>query len=180
MNNIEIRRYKDSDISALFSAVIESIEEVSKWLPWCSDNYSIEDSKEWIREIVPIRWESKMWCDFVIVNPISNRVLGGCSLVEIDLQTKEASIGYWVRTSETKKGIATFACHHLLHFGFTELQLEKIKIIASIENEASRKVAEKLPDLEKIRVQNGFQIRNKVSDALVYTFTNKSHDSSIS
>jgi RimJ/RimL family protein N-acetyltransferase len=137
MNNIGIRRYKESDVSEFFNAVIESKEEVSKWLPWCSDHYSIEDTIEWIKEIVPKRWKSKKWCDFVIVNLKSSKVLGGCSLEQIDLRMKEASIGYWVRTSETNKGIATFACNHLLDFGFTELRLHKIKVILSINNHSN-------------------------------------------
>ena len=175
MNEIEIRKYKESDIAGFYEAVIESKREISKWLPWCHDNYSIDETKKWIKEIVPKIWESKKGYEFIITNLKSSKIVGGCCLEQIDTIKKEASIGYWVRTSETKKGIATQACNFLIQFGLKELALNTIKVIPSAENEASRRVAEKLPYYERIEVKNGFQIREKKSNALVYLITEESY-----
>ena len=175
MNEIEIRKYKESDIPGFYEAVIESKIEISKWLPWCHDNYSIDETKKWIKEIVPKIWESKKGCEFIIVNLKSNRIVGGCCLEQIDTIKKEANIGYWVRISETKKGIATQACNFLIQFGLEELELNAIKVIPSTENEASRRVAEKLPYHEIVEIKNGFQIRGKNSNALVYLITKESY-----
>lgn len=174
MNQITIRKYQKEDISDFYTAIIESKAQISKWLPWCHEAYSIEDTKQWINQIVPEIWESKRGCEFVIVEAGSNKVLGGCCLEQINWIKKEANIGYWVRTSETKKGIATYACHFLLHFGFSTLNLEIIKVIPSAENEASKKVAEKLPYEAMEVVKNGFKIRDNISDAVVYSITRKS------
>ena len=174
-NEIEIRKYKESDIPGFYEAVIDSKKEISKWLPWCHDNYSVDETKKWIKEIVPKIWESKKGCEFIIVNLKSNKIIGGCCLEQINAVKKEANIGYWVRTGETKNGIATQACNFLIQFGLEELELNTIKVIPSELNEASRRVAEKLPYHKIVKIKNGFQIREKISNALVYLITEESY-----
>ena len=174
MNEVIVRRYKEKDIPGFYEAVIESQKEVSKWLPWCNEDYSYEDTENWIKKIVPQRWESKTGCEFIIVNS-DDRVLGACCLERLNLAEKKADIGYWVRTSETGKGIATSACKFLLNFGFASLGLEKIHVIPSINNKGSKKVGEKLPFESSLIVKDGFKIRENISDAIVYTITRASY-----
>lgn len=174
MDSIEIRKYKKEDIADFHAAVIDSKKEISKWLPWCHDNYTKVDAEKWITELVPTIWQSKKGCEFIIVNNSKNKIAGGCCLEQIDWNKKEANVGYWIRTSETRQGLATKACYFLLHYGFQKLGLEQINVIPSVENIASVKVAEKLPFEKRVMVKNGFKIRNQISDALVFTITKKS------
>ncbi len=175
MEKINIRPYQEEDLLGFYEAVMESKTELAKWLPWCRENYSLEDTKKWINEIVPDIWQSKKGCEFVILESETNKTLGGCCLEQIDWDNSEACIGYWIRTSETKKGLATFACHFLIDYGFNQLKVRKIKIIPSIENKASRSVAEKLPYESLELVKNGFKIGKALSDALVYSITPESY-----
>lgn len=175
MNSIEIRKYKEGDINSFYQAVSSSIEEISKWLPWCDENYSIKDTDYWIKVKVPQIWQSKKGCEFVIINTTLNQVIGGCCLEQLDLVKKEANIGYWVKKDESNKGVATIASNYLLTFGFEQLKLEKIKVIPSKENSASVRVAEKLPFEEIIEVKDGFKIGDSVSDALIFVITKESY-----
>jgi RimJ/RimL family protein N-acetyltransferase len=54
-----------------------------------------------------------------------------------------ANLGYWVRTSETGRGIASKATRLVAQFGFAELGLQRIEILAAVGNVASQRVAEK-------------------------------------
>ena|ERR1051326_1798855 len=45
---VAIRKYRDGDAELLYEAVRESIAEVSRWLPWCHEGYSIEESREFV------------------------------------------------------------------------------------------------------------------------------------
>ena len=171
---IQIRPYKNSDIPFFYEAVRESLPALSVWLPWAHEHYSLQETETWIREWVPQIWEEQKGCEFVILGQEENRVLGGCCLEQLDLTNRRANIGYWVRTSASGKGIATQACFFLLTYGFEELGLEEIRVIPSVENPASVKVAEKLPYLSKERVLNGFQIRDQLSDALLYSINRQS------
>ena len=176
MDIIEIRKYKPQDILGFYEAVIDSKKEISKWLPWCDKEYSINETKNWILTQVPEIWKSGKGCEFIIAKKEERKVVGGCCLEQINMEAKEASIGYWVRSSYTGQGIATTACLFLLKYGFVELGLELIKVIPSEENIASIKVAEKLPYVEKRTVKNGFKIRDRVSNAAVYLITKESFE----
>ena len=172
---VRIRQYKDSDIPFFYEAVIESLPALSLWLPWAHEQYSLHETETWIRNWVPQIWKEQKGCEFVMEAVKSGQILGGCCLEQLDLKNKEANIGYWVRTSATGKGIATQACFLLLQYGFEVLQLDRICVIPSAENPPSIKVAEKLPYERINKVPNGFQIRDNISDALVYTINRASY-----
>jgi hypothetical protein len=44
-----VRFYREDDTPQLFTCVRESIPEVSAWLGWCHQNYSIEESRDFVR-----------------------------------------------------------------------------------------------------------------------------------
>jgi len=44
-----VRFYREDDAPRLFEAVRESIPEVSPWLGWCHENYSIDETREFLR-----------------------------------------------------------------------------------------------------------------------------------
>jgi ribosomal-protein-alanine N-acetyltransferase len=54
-----------------------------------------------------------------------------------------ANLGYWVRTGETGKGVATEVTRLLADFGFHTLNLERIELVIEVSNVASQRVAEK-------------------------------------
>lgn len=61
-------------------------------------------------------------------------------------------MGYWVRTSQTRRGIATAAVRLIARFGFEDLGLRRLELLIATDNFASRRVAEKVgARLEGIR-----------------------------
>jgi ribosomal-protein-serine acetyltransferase len=46
--NILVRPLRLDDAEALYEAVRESIPEVSRWLPWCHENYAIEETRAFL------------------------------------------------------------------------------------------------------------------------------------
>ncbi len=177
MRSITIRTYQEEDVSSFYNAVEQSKDELSQWLPWCHNDYSMKDSEEWINSIVPSIWKSEKGCEFIMVLSDDQTVVGGCCLENLDLKNRNACIGYWVRTSMTNQGIATTACHFLLNYGFNKLDLKDIYIIPSIDNKASMQVPRKLPYSSMKVVHKGFKIGESISDAAVFTFTKEDYSS---
>jgi|TARA_B100002003_G_scaffold235193_1_gene249895 RimJ/RimL family protein N-acetyltransferase len=138
-SRLTLRRYELDDDVMLFEAARESIDEVYPYLPWCHPDYSIDDSRSWLLDIKP-NWDDKKSFTFAIVDRVTGKFLGGCGLNSID-ENPIANLGYWVRTSDTGRGIAAEAATGLLHFGFEHLGLIRIEILMSTKNEASKKVA---------------------------------------
>ncbi|MBQ62316.1 MAG: hypothetical protein CMQ19_09605 [Gammaproteobacteria bacterium] len=116
-SRLSMRRYELSDELMLFEATTESIDEVHPFLPWYHPDYSIEDSRSWLLDINP-NWKDEKSYQFAIIDWVTGKFNGGCGLNSVD-DNPIANLGYWVRTSETGRGIASEAAIGLLHFGLS-------------------------------------------------------------
>ena len=166
---IAIRTYQPSDVHACFEAARESIVEVSRHLPWLHQEYSIEETRMWIEKTVPKLWEQQSEYHFAITDVETGSVLGGCGLDQVNWVDQTANLGYWVRTSRTRQGVATAASKLLIRFAFEQLRLKRIDVVTSIDNIASARVAERLNPSEKKRVKNRSSSEGGVSDAIVFS-----------
>lgn len=166
---IAIRTYQPSDVHTYFEAARESIAEVSPHLPWLHQEYSIEETQMWIGKTVPKLWEQRREYHFVITEVATGSILGACGLDQVNWVDQTANLGYWVRTSRTREGVATAASKLLVRFGFEQLQLKRIDVVTSINNIPSARVAEKLNLSEKKSVKDRSSIEGGGSDTIVFS-----------
>jgi len=165
---LSIRRYCAEDIPLLFEAARESVYEMSAWMPWCHKDYSIEESKAFIlsREQA---WQQKTEYDFAVYEVANKKFLGGVGLNRVNLDNRFANLGYWVRSSHTKRGVATRAAGLAARFGFEDLGLHRIEIIAAAGNKASQRVAEKAGAKKEGVLRNRLLLANQLHDAVMYS-----------
>ena len=166
---IAIRTYQPRDVHPCFEAARESIAEVSRHLPWLHPEYSIEETRMWIEKTVPKLWEQQREYHFVITEVATGSILGACGLDQVNWVNQTANLGYWVRTSRTRQGIATAASRLLARFGFEKLELKRIDVVTSIDNIPSARVAEKLNPSEKKSVSNSSSSEGGVSDTIMFS-----------
>lgn len=167
--SILVRTYRDADASLLFEAVRESIAEVSPWLPWCHENYSIEESREFItsRKAAAQSDEHYSFAVFQRNNP--QRLLGGVGLNFINRVHQFGNLGYWVRTSAAGQGVASNAARLVAQFGFEKLGLQRIEILAAIPNVASQRVAEKTGAVREGILRKRLLIHGEPQDAIMFS-----------
>src|SRR6266446_5254318 len=165
---ILIRPFREEDAGALYEAVRESISEVSPWLPWCHQNYSIEETREFIssREIASQGGE---WYSFGIFEADGGRLLGGVGINFINRVHQMANLGYWVRTSAAGRGVATAATRLAARFGFEQLGLHRIEIVAAVDNVASQRVAEKAGAKREGILRKRLLINGTPHDAVLFS-----------
>ncbi len=163
-----IRPYREEDATALYEAVRESISEVTPWLPWCHQKYSIEESKEFIgsREIATQGGE---WYSFGIFETDGGKFLGGVGINFINRVHQMANLGYWVRTSAAGRGIATAATRMAARFGFEQLGLRRIEIVVVVANVPSQRVAEKAGARREGVLRNRLLINGESLDAVLFS-----------
>ncbi|MEO8399173.1 MAG: GNAT family protein, partial [Ignavibacteriaceae bacterium] len=166
--NVIIRAYKESDIDLLYAAVRESIHELSVWMPWCSSEYSIDESSVWVKSRKKA-WDEKEEYSFVVEHQKTGKFLGAVGLNHIDEFYRIANLGYWMRTSETGKGYSTEAALLAAKFGFQKLNLNRIEIVIGVGNNKSQKVAEKIHALKECVARNRIIINDGPVDAFVYS-----------
>jgi RimJ/RimL family protein N-acetyltransferase len=137
-------------------------------MPWCHTDYSIEESRAWVESRAEA-WKKGTQYDFVITDARDGSFLGGCGLNHIDHNNRIANLGYWVRTSRTKKGVASAAARLLAQFGLGKLKLNRIEIMAAVGNKASQRVAEKVGAKREGILRNRRVVRERVYDVVMFS-----------
>jgi ribosomal-protein-serine acetyltransferase len=166
--SILLRAYCEADAEHLYTAVRESIPEVSRWLPWCHDNYSIEESRQFIasRQLAS---QGDEWYSFAVFEKSTGTFVGGVGLNFINRVHQFANLGYWVRTSVTGRGFATRATRLAARFGFAQLGFRRIEIVAAVNNVASQRVAEKAGAIREGVARKRLLIHGESHDAVLYS-----------
>ena len=166
--NISIRPYVLDDIPRLFEAAIESREELGRWLPWCHPGYSIKDSRQWVESQLA-DFPSGTQYSFVIVDA-GNRLLGGCGLNYLDRPNLRANLGYWVRSSDCRRGVAVAAVKLLVAWAYANTDFCRLEVIASVENVPSQRVAEKAGAVREGVLRSRIKVQDRMHDAAIYSF----------
>ncbi|TQV82417.1 GNAT family N-acetyltransferase [Exilibacterium tricleocarpae] len=141
--NIHIRPFRPQDQMPLHAAVRDSIEHLSAWLPWCTADYSIDDSRDWIAYTETMWFEQREF-HFVIEAAATGDFLGGVGINDITRKYQLGRLGYWVRRSRVRRGIAAAAGLQAARYAFEQLRLVRLEIEIAEDNHASRGVAEKI------------------------------------
>lgn len=169
-STIKLRRYAESDVEAIYQAVEESKPQLIPWMSWCHPDYSRQDTFTRVASR-PEAWERNEEWDFVIAST-DNHILGTCGIHRIDLKNDTAELGYWVRTSMTGNGIATEATRLLSNWAFSEKGLHRIEILASVENFASQRVAEKSGGQREGILRQRIELHGRRHDCVLYSILN--------
>jgi ribosomal-protein-serine acetyltransferase len=138
-----LRPYRLEDAPHLYAAARESIESVGRWLPWCHAGYVEADSVAWISDCAAA-WARGDQYTFAIFDQASQRFIGSVGLSQRNRTQNGAGMGYWIRQSARGRRMAADAGRVLAKFGFEEIRLARIEIVAALENLASRRTAEQI------------------------------------
>lgn len=162
-----IRRYTTEDEDFLYEAARSSIPEVFQFLPWCHPDYDRKDATDWL-DTVENNWKTGTAYNLAIFSPDGSEFHGGCGITRVD-EHPVGNLGYWIKTASTGKGIATEATIALAQFGLKQVGLQRIEIIMSVQNAASKAVAEAAGAQFEGTLRNRLLLHGKAHDAHVYS-----------
>ena len=176
-DRIILKAYEESFTPLLFEAAMESRGgEFSRWMPWCHENYTIEESRAFIEKTVENWrnsedvWRDEMQFGYAIFDSEEEKFLGGVGLNQPSKTHRFYNLGYWVRTSCQKRGVASRATRLLAQAAFEDLPVNRIEILAAVENIASRKAAEKAGALREGILRKRLIIGGRIHDAALFSF----------
>lgn len=177
--HITVRRYDLVDIPLLFEAARESVLALSPWLPWCHADYSMEESLEWIVRCRQL-WDQGQEYHYGVFDAKTDAFLGGVGLNQLDRLQRRANLGYWVRTSRSRCGVATAAARLAARTAFADLDLDAISILVAVNNRYSQRVAEKLGARRQRVLPNQLVVRGQPQDAVLFSLTAEDLESACS
>ena len=167
--NLCVRPFIAADAPAFAAAARESAASLHDWMPWCHADYSVDEAQAWIA-LCEQNWRAGVAWDVGIFRAADNTLLGGIGLNQINRLHNYGNIGYWVRASEQRKGIASEAVRMMAGFGFAEVGLTRLEIFAAENNHASRGVALKAVAQFECLARNRLVLRGKPYLAAMYSF----------
>lgn len=167
LGELVLRPYRADDAPALHAGVRESIESVGRWLPWCHAGYSEADGASWIAHCAEA-WSRGDQYTFAIFDIASAEFLGAVGLSQRNREHNFAGIGYWIRESARGRGLAARAGRTVAAFGFDQIKLSRIEILAAVGNHASRRTAENIGASFEGIARNRLSVREGLVDAAVY------------
>jgi ribosomal-protein-serine acetyltransferase len=167
-NGVVIRPHAAHDIGPMFAAIVESMATVGRWMSWCPPNYSLQDATAWYERSAQA-WAAEGDREFGIFDASSGEVLGCVGINQINRVNLYGNMGYWVRTSREKRGIASTAARLAASFAFANLGLVRIEIVVLPDNLPSRRVAEKVGARFECIARSRLQFKGETRDAAVYS-----------
>jgi RimJ/RimL family protein N-acetyltransferase len=165
---IVLRPYRIEDADTVFAAAIESVDTVGRWMPWCHASYTKAESVAWIEKSLAM-WRSGEACEFAVFDA-ANQYIGGAGLNQFNRVNNFANLGYWIRQSRQRQGLAAGVVAILAKFGFETLGLTRIELVVATENIPSRRVAEKAGAQFECVARNRLLIRSAPLAAAIYSF----------
>jgi len=167
MTACTIRPYRADDAPRLFEAARESIAEVFQWLAWCHPRYSLEEAAAWV-SACDEKARQGLEYNFAIVDA-QGRFLGGCGINQINPLHRFANLGYWVRSSETGRGVAVEAARQAARFAMLNTDLVRLEILCPVGNERSRRVAEKAGAVREGILADRLMVHGRARDAILHS-----------
>ncbi len=164
---VQIRPYRLADAAVVWEAARESLVELQPWMPWCHPNYSMEESRSWLEVQVPA-FEERTEFEFAIVSAEGD-YLGGCGLNQIDKANRRANLGYWVRSSATRRGVATEAVRSIRLWAFQNTDLIRLELVIAVENVASQHVAERSGAIREGILRSRLLLHGLPHDAVMFS-----------
>lgn len=165
---VMIRPYRAEDIGAMYEAVRESVAEVSPWLPWCHEGYTVEETASFVmaREAA---WKNDEAYGFGVFDSADGTYLGGVGLNFVNRVHQCANLGYWVRSSRTGRGVASAATRLAARFALEHLGFQRVEILAAVGNHASQRVAEKAGAAREGTLRKRLLVNGQPQDAVLYS-----------
>jgi len=164
---IGVRRFRPDDAPLLFSAVCESLQALCQFMTWCRPDYSLEDSQGFIARC-HYAWEQEVEYNFAIIDARDKTLIGSIGLNRIDWANHCANIGFWVRQTWTRRGVATATARLIAEFGLRDLGLQRLELMVPAHNLASLRVAAKLGAKFEGVLRNRVFLANQAYDACVF------------
>jgi RimJ/RimL family protein N-acetyltransferase len=140
---LHLRCWDPADAASLTEAIAESLNELQVWMPWAKNEPEAMAAKAERLRGFRAQFDAGKDLTYGIFDHDAVTALGSIGMHDrIGAGARE--IGYWIRTSHTRRGLATEAVAAVCRMGIEMLSLRRIEIHCHPLNLASAAIPRKL------------------------------------
>jgi len=125
-----------------YAAIAESVEELKPWMSWARQELTVEGQEENMRR-ARVAFLQRSDLRLLLFLKGTETLVGSSGLHRIDWSVPKFEIGYWIRSSFTRRGYATEAVRGISAFAFETLGAQRVEIRCASQNRPSARVAER-------------------------------------
>ena len=167
-DTISLEILHDVHAEELFLLINKNRTYLRKWLPWVDRMRSLAQFREFIKHS---KHRAALGQEVGCVIKERQLVAGRSGIYNIDIEKRNATLGYWIAENQQGKGIITGACRTLINHAFTVLQLDAVEIRCATNNRKSMAIAERLNFCRSGIIKNGEFFNHRFVDLYVYNLT---------
>ena len=163
-----LRAPRPGDGRAANEAIVETWDELHRWMPWAREPPTVEQSEEQIRDR-RAKFTARTALPMTMWLRDGGRFLGSADLHHMDWTVPRCEVGFWVRSTFQGRGYVTEAVRALTGVAFQILMVERVEIQCSHRNVRSQRVAERCGFALEGRLRNHTrEPAGELRDTMVY------------
>jgi RimJ/RimL family protein N-acetyltransferase len=167
---VVLRKYESHFAPLLLEAVTASCSPAfMQHATWCHADYSLAESESFIAQC-EADWEDGSAFQFALFDTQTAEFCGGIGLNQPNRQHGFYNLGYWVRLSRHRQGLASQATRHLAQAAFADLPaLNRLEILTVPDNLASQQTALAAGATHEGVLRQRLRMGAVVSDAVLFS-----------
>jgi ribosomal-protein-serine acetyltransferase len=159
-----LRALEEADVDDLYALIDANRERLAQWLPW-AERETREGTLQFIRTS---RVQIAQRRGFQAAVLERGRIVGVVGFHGIDWQHRSTSLGYWLSKHAEGRGVMSEAVRAMVDHALAVWHLNRVEIRASVENERSRALIERLGFRYEGAARLAFRLADGYHDDAVY------------
>jgi ribosomal-protein-serine acetyltransferase len=160
-----LRLLRESDADELYAVIDANRAYLARWLPWAGAQ-TREGTLDFIRAT---RGQIELSNGFQAALVDRERIVGVVGFHGVDRQHRSTSLGYWLAEDAQGRGVMTEAVRVMVGHALRAWGLHRVEIRASVENQRSRALIERLGFHYEGVARQAFLLADGYHDDAVYS-----------
>ncbi len=158
-SDISLTLFERTQTVELFHLVSFNRDHLKNWERWiinmttlAATQYFIDQNRRLFEELSDSENQKRNHPGFQFGVIHDKKIIGLVGFQGLHLTDHACALGYWIDQRCEGRGFVTRSCEALIDYAFTELEMNRIEIQCAVDNNRSRKVAERLGFRQEARL----------------------------